>query len=393
LANQTLRFAQGDSFEIISKRTMPDSERQALPRGRVMSIDALRGFDMFWIIGGGAIFRSLHEIFEHPATAWIRQQLSHAEWEGFRPWDLVMPLFLFVVGVVMPFAFNKRLERGDSKRLLYFHIIKRTLILFVVGMVAQGHLLEYDLSKLHFFSNTLQAIAAGYLISAIVILNMRLIWQIVTTAALLLLFWGLMMLVPVPGQGAGVLEPDVNLAIFIDRLILRGFIDGTDPPYTWILSSMTFACTVMLGVMAGHLLRSEKSSRAKVLWLLAAAVGSLALGWVWGIWFPIIKHLWTSSFVLFSAGWCYLLLALFYLVIDVWGFKKWAFGFVVIGMNSIAVYTVTRLFNFDHIGGIFVGGLDKYCGNWSGFIHRLAGFAVIWLILWWMYRKKSFIKI
>jgi len=372
---------------------MSNDEPQSLPKGRIMSIDALRGFDMFWIIGGWSIFRSLHEIFDNPTTQWINKQLSHVRWEGFRPWDLIMPLFLFVVGVVMPFAFNKRLAAGQSKKRLYLHIIMRTMILFVLGMVAQGHLLEYDLSKLHFFSNTLQAIAAGYLIAAIILLNLRIVWQIVTTVVLLLFFWALMMLIPVPGHGAGMLEPDVNLAIYLDRLILRGFIDGTDPPYTWILSGMAFVCTVMLGVMAGHLLRSEKKDIVKVLLLLAAGLGCVVLGWIWNFWFPIIKHLWTSSFVLYSAGWCYLLLALFYLVIDFWGFKKWAFGFVVIGMNAIAVYMATHVFNFRHIGDIFVDGLDKYVGDWSSFIHAVAAFAVIWLILWRMYHKRLFIKI
>ncbi len=370
-----------------------EKEPQSLPKGRIMSIDALRGFDMFWIIGGWSIFRGLHEKFDNSTTQWLTQQLSHVRWEGFRPWDLIMPLFLFVVGVVMPFAFNKRLAAGQSKKRLYFHIIIRTVILFVLGMIAQGHLLEYDLSKLHFYSNTLQAIAAGYLIAAIILLNLRIVWQIVTTVVLLLLFWALMMLVPVPGHGAGMLEPDVNLAIYIDRLILGSFIDGTDPPYTWILSSMTFATTVMLGVMAGHLLRLDKKGIVKVLYLLAAGVGCVALGWIWNFLFPVIKHIWTSSFVLYSAGWCYLLLALFYLVIDVCGLRRWAFPFVVIGMNAIAVYMATHVFNFRHIGDIFVNGLDKYVGDWSPFVHAVAALAVIWLIMWWMYRKRLFIKI
>ena len=372
---------------------MSNDEKQSLPKSRIMSIDALRGFDMFWIIGGWSIFRGLHEKFDNSTTQWLSQQLSHVKWEGFRPWDLIMPLFLFVVGVVMPFALNKRLARGDSKRRLYFHIIIRTVILFALGMIAQGRLLTYDLSKLRIYSNTLQAIAAGYLIAAIILLNLRIVWQIVTTAVLLLLFWALMMLIPVPEYGAGVLTPEGNLAIYIDRLIFGGFIDGTDPPYTWILSSMTFATTVMLGVMAGHLLRLEKKGIMKVLYLLAAGVGCVVLGWRWNSWFLVVKHIWTSSFVLYSAGWCYLLLALFYLVIDVCGFKKWAFPFVVIGMNAIAVYMATHVFNFRHIGDIFVDGLDKYVGNWEAFIHAVAAFAVIWLIMWWMYRKKLFIKI
>lgn len=381
------------SEEVEKMAEITNGEKQNVITSRMMSIDALRGFDMFWIIGGERIFASLHAIFNNPTTGWIKRQLSHVEWEGFRFEDLIMPLFLFIVGVVMPFSLAGRLARGDSRRRIYLHIIKRTLILFVLGMVAQGNLLEYDLSKLHIYSNTLQAIAAGYLIASIIILNMRRLGQIVTTAVLLLLFWGLMMLVPVPGQGADKLAADGNLAIYLDKLILGRFQDGTK--YTWILSSMTFACTVMLGVMAGQLLHSQKRNIIKFLCLLALGIGCLALGLIWGryLGFPIIKHLWTSSFVLFSGGICYLLLAFFYLVIDVWGFKKWAFFFVVIGTNAIAVYMARSQFDFRTLGDIFVDGLDKYCGNWNSFIHAAAGLAIVWLILFWMYRKKSFIKI
>jgi predicted acyltransferase len=358
-----------------------------------MSIDALRGFDMFFIIGGERIFASLHDIFNSPATELIRTQLTHVKWEGFRFEDLIMPLFLFIVGVVMPYSFDKRRLAGQSKVRLYLHILKRTVILFVLGMVAQGHLLEFDISKLHIYSNTLQAIAAGYIIAAIIMLNLGLRWQIAVTGILLLLFWGLMMLVPFPGRGADVLMPDSNLAIYIDRIVFGPFIDGTDPPYTWILSSMTFACTVMLGVMAGHLLRSDKVGIRKVLWLLVIGIGCIVAGLAWSLCFPIIKHLWTSSFVLFSGGICFVLLALFYLVIDVLGFRIWAFGFVVIGMNAITVYMAVHIVNFRIISSVFVGGLEKYTGNWYSLIHALAGFAVVWLILWWMYRKKTFIKI
>ena len=264
-------------------------------------------------------------------------------------------------------------------------------LLFALGMVAQGNLLACDLSKLHIYCNTLQAIAAGYLIASILMLNMRFVWQMITTAGLLLLFWALMAWVPVPGYGAGVLTQDANLAIYLDKLILGRFQDGTN--YSWILSSITFGCTVMLGVMAGQLLRSERSQADKVVWLLGAGVGTLVLGLLWGKSFPIIKHLWTSSFVLFSAGWCYLLLALFYLVIDVWGLRKWAFGFMVIGMNAIVVYMATSLFYFGNIGNIFVGGMAKWLQQWNDFVQAAAAFAVVWLILYYMYRKKSFVKI
>ena len=369
---------------------------------RLMSIDALRGFDMFWIIGGWYIFNGLHTALDNSTTAFLKNQLKHVEWEGFVFEDLIMPLFLFIVGVVMPFSFNKRLGRGDSKWKLYIHVLLRSAILFVLGMIAQGDLLVLDPSKLKIYCNTLQAIAAGYLISAIIILNMRVRWQIVTTVLLLLLFWALMMLVPFPGRVADRLDQKANLAAYIDWFILDPFDDGLN--YTWILSSMTFACTVMLGVMAGHLLRSQVDDNRKVYILVALVILTLEIGWLWGGCFfgvgnfyagpfPIITRLWTSSFVLFSAGLSYLLLALFYLVIDVWAFKKWAYGFVVIGTNAIFVYMLTHLVDFHSIAGRFVVGLDKFVGPWKDFTHAVAAFALVWLILFWMYRKKSFIKV
>jgi len=388
-----MRYEDFNTEENQKEQKITNGEKQNVLPSRVMSIDALRGFDMFWIIGGERIFASLDAIFKSPQTAWIKNQLSHVEWEGFRFEDLIMPLFLFVVGVVMPFSLAGRLERGDSKRKIYLHIIKRTLLLFVLGMVAQGNLLDFDLSNLHIYCNTLQAIAAGYLIASIIILNMERAGQIITTAVLLLLFWALMMLVPVPGQGADKLAADGNLAIYLDKLILGRFQDKTH--YTWLLSSMTFAGTVMLGAMAGHLLRSQKSNVIKVLSLLGLGIGGVVLGLAWDkyLGFHIIKHLWTSSFVLFVGGICYLLLAFFYLIIDVWGFKKWAFIFVVIGMNAIAVYMARSLFGFQIFGDALVGGLDKFCGSWKDLIHRVTDLAIVWLILLWMYRKRSFIKI
>ena len=361
------------------------------PHQRVLSVDALRGFDMFLIVGGYGIITGFIKAANIGFFNALLPQTQHVRWEGFHFWDLIMPLFLFIVGVAMPFSLGKRLQRGDSKKQLYLHIIKRAVILFILGMIAQGYLLEYDLSKLHIYCNTLQAIAAGYLIASIIILNMKVVWQMVTTAVLLLLFWALMALVPVPGSQAGTLTPDGNLAIYLDKLILGRFEDET--AYTWILSSITFGCTVMMGTMAGEVLRSEKTPAAKVIRLSAAGVGSTVLGLVWGVWFPIIKHLWTSSFVLFSGGICLLLLAAFYLVIDVWGLRKWAFGFVVIGTNAIAVYMATHLFDFCQIGNIFVGGLDKWLGQWNGFVQAAASFAVVWLILYFLYRKKIFIRI
>ena len=359
-----------------------------------MSLDALRGFDMFWIIGGGVALKSLdgalsNEYYHNV----IIPQLSHVRWEGFRFIDLIMPLFLFIVGAAMPFSFGKRLSHDDRKSKLYAHVLKRFFILFILGMVAQGHLLDYDLSKLHILCNTLHAIAAGYLIASLIILNMRAIGQIVVTMILLLGYWALLGLVAVPGHERGLISENVNLAFYVDKVILGHFQDVTDPQYTWILSSMTFAATVMLGCLAGQLLRSEAGDYARVLWLFVAGVACLGLGLLWGAVFPIIKHIWTSSFVLFSGGICYFLLALFYLIIDVWNLRKWAFVFVVIGMNAIAVYMVVQVYGFRVFGDVFVKGLENRLGEWYQFVRSLTGLFALWLILFWLYRKKAFIKI
>jgi predicted acyltransferase len=363
-------------------------------RERLMSLDALRGFDMFWIIGGWGIVAGLGKGLGSPwFDRYVMPQIEHVPWEGFVAWDLIMPLFLFVVGAAMPFSFARRLEAGGSKTRLYLHILYRVAVLWVLGMIAQGHLLAYDLSKLQLYSNTLQAIAAGYLIASVLLLNLQWRWQLVATGGLLLLYWGLLALVPVPGHAGGHFSEQGNLALYLDRLILGRFQDGTNPPYTWILSSMTFGTSVMMGAFAGQLLRSNRSAVSKVLLLLGCGVACVLAGWAWGQSFPIIKHLWTSSMVLFAAGWSFLLLALFYLVIDVLHLRFLAFFFVVIGMNAIAVYMATHVFDFRHLGDIFVGSTARWTGNWHDFVRATAAFAIIWLILFYLYRKKTFVKI
>ncbi|MCE5250390.1 DUF5009 domain-containing protein [bacterium] len=371
---------------------MSGNSQAVKPGARIASIDALRGFDMFWIIGGTEIVGGIARGSGNRYLNALMPQFEHVPWEGFHFLDLIMPLFLFVVGVVMPYSFKKRLTRGDSKKDIYVHVIKRVIILFVLGMMTQGNLFEYSWSSLHIFIGTLPAIGAGYLVASTLMLAMNLRRQIAATTFFLLLYWALMKLVPVPGYGAGVLTPTGNLGFYLDHLIMQGFLPQ-DRVYTQLLNIMTFGSTVMLGVFAGYLLQSERTGKEKVLRLLGLGVGTIIAGLVWSRWFPIIKHIWSSSFVLFSGGLSYLLLAVFYLIIDVLGYRKWAFVFTIIGMNSIAVYMATHLYDFRNIGTIFVGGLAKWAGEWNDFVQALAAFAVVWVILYWMYRKKTFVSI
>jgi predicted acyltransferase len=244
---------------------------------------------------------------------------------------------------------------------------------------------------MHLWTDTLHAIAIGYLVSSVLILETNRRVQLIVTGSLLLLYWLCMALIPVPGVGAGIYKPDANLALYIDNAILGHWQEGAG--WTYILSNMTFICSVMLGVFAGHLLMSDVKPMKKAGMLALIGVCCIIAGKVWGIWFPIIHHLWTSSLVLFAGGLSFLLLALFYLIIDVLGYKKWSFFFVVIGMNAIGVYVATHLFDFTKIGNVFVGGVLKWLGVWAPFVEASAALAVIWLILYWMYKTKTFIKI
>lgn len=358
---------------------------------RVNSVDALRGFDLFWIIGAEAVLKSLNRIFDSPTTNFISTQLNHVEWTGFRFYDLIMPLFLFIVGVSLPFSFRKRLEKSPSKAALWPHIIKRVLLLWILGMAVQGNLFDYDWGKIKFYSNTLQAIASGYLISAILVLYLKVSWQAIGTLILMLIYWAIIALVPVPGVGAGVITPEGNFAIYFDKLILGSFQDGTT--YSWIVSSLNFGATTMLGVFAGYLLQSELKINKKVIWLLIAGIALITLGSIWHIWLPSVKHIWTSSFVLFSGGICLLSLALFLWLVDGLNFKKGFLFFTIIGMNAIFAYCASHLFDFGQVADVVVGGLKQYTGDWYRFIRALGGFGVLYLILWQMYKYKIYIKI
>jgi predicted acyltransferase len=357
---------------------------------RLMCIDALRGFDMLWIIGGAEVVVTFSKASGISLFNNIDKHFDHT-WGQFHFYDLIMPLFLFIVGVVMPVAFSRRIRKGESKKEIYYHILKRVAILYILGLIASGNLLSFDAARIHLWTDTLHAIAIGYLVSSVLILEVPFKWQVSITAGLLLLYWGVMALVPIPGHGSGLYEPDMNLALYVDNAVLGHWQEGLG--WTYILSNMTFICSVMLGTFAGRILLSSGEPLRNAGILAIIGICCIVAGRIWGIWFPIIHHLWTSSLVLFAGGISFVLLSLFYLVIDIWGFRKWAFIFKVIGMNAIAVYVATHLFDFRLIGDIFAGGLTGWLGNWNEFTRSLAALTVIWLILYWMYSKKTFIKI
>ncbi len=378
-----------------------DAQRSSIPAqtiavkpGRLLSLDGLRGFDMFWIIGGQGIVMGLAKVWPGKFSTAVVQQLHHVPWEGLHCYDVIWPLFLFMVGVSIPLSLSKRKANGATNKALYLHAVRRALILFVLGMVAQGNLLQFNLATLHPCYSVLHGIAAGYLIATIVTMNLKPKGQAITTAVFLILYWMLLITIPVPGVGRGVLTPYGNAATYIDNLVLGRFSyvpQGQEN--TWFLSYLGFAASVLIGVLVGELLLSKRSQRLKCWILYGCGAGLIVLGLIWSIWLPVIKLLWDSSFVLITGGISCLVMATFYLVIDVLGYRRWVFPFSVIGMNALAVYMATELFDFRHIGNIFVGHLLLRAGRWDDFVAESAAFAIVWLILYWMYRTRSFVKL
>jgi predicted acyltransferase len=362
--------------------------------GRIASLDALRGFDMFWIIGGDSICRSLPAVKDTPVTQFLARQVEHRPWAGFTFYDLIFPLFFFIIGAVMPFSLLKRAEKGESRKRLYFHIVRRSMILILLGLIAGG-VLEFDFANMRWMG-ILQRIGLCYLLVSILVLNTKRRTQFGVFAAILLLYWAALALIPVPHFGAGSMTPEGSLHTFIDQKVLPGrfsaeFYGPGDS--LGVLSTLTAACSVLLGVFAGYWLKSERSAETKTLGLLIGGILCLGIGYAWGLVFPIIKHIWTSSYVLWAGGWCLFLMAAFYWVIDVKGRTRWAFFFIVIGMNAILIYFGQQVADFDRIAGFFLSGVVAKAGAISPVILPLGALVVKWQGLRFLYRHKLFFSV
>jgi predicted acyltransferase len=370
------------------------TELPAATSPRLQSLDALRGFDMFWIIGGQGIVLGLAKAWPGKPASAVVAQLHHVRWQGLHFYDVIWPLFMFMVGVSLSFSLAKRKAGGASNKALVWHAARRAAVLFFMGMVAQCNLLQFSFSSLHPCYSVLHGIAAGYFLATLLALNLRPVGQAIATGGLLVAYWILLLTIPVPNAGRGVLTPTGNAATYIDGLILGRFsYVPAGSENTWFLSYLGFASSVMIGVLAGELLLSDRAGRRKC-WILGAyGAGLVLLGAVWSAFLPVIKLLWDSSFVLISGGISCLMMVAFYLVIDVLGYRKWAFPFSVIGMNALAVYMATELFDFRKLGNIFVGHLLPRVGRWDQLVSESAAFVIIWLILYWMYRTRSFVKL
>ena len=364
---------------------------------RLSSLDILRGADMFLLLFLGPIFHRLCEVYPE-GTGWLAHQTEHVAWEGFVLWDIIMPLFLFMSGVTIPFSMARFKEGARPEGKFYLRLLRRFCLLFFLGWIVQGNLLDFDWKVFHPFANTLQAIAVGYVVAALLFVHLDCRWQIVAGLGLFAAYW-----IAFAATGMN-LDVQDNVAMVVDKAVLGAHRDGVlwaadgswsfdlHYQYTWILSSLDFAVTVLLGSFAGQMLRSGRFSPAKRAGLVAlTGIGLVAAGLAISLLFPIVKKIWSSSMTLYSGGICFLLLALTYCLVDVRGWHKGADWLKIYGMNAITAYCIGQVVKFNSVSHSLLHGFSSF--TWYPVLIAFANGCILFFILWLLYRKKIFLRV
>jgi predicted acyltransferase len=298
---------------------------------RLVALDTFRGITIAAMILVNNPGASRHEY------AWLR----HARWNGCRPADLIFPAFLFIAGAAIPLSFGRQIEQGAPRSGIRSKILTRTRIIFGLGLLLNAlPYFDWDVLRI---PGVLQRIALCYGAAALIALYLSVRGQILSAAALLVTYWALMMLVPVSGDGAGVLRPGADLGAHVDRTLMGRHLlhEGWDPE--GFLGTLPAIATTLIGVFAGHWVRKAPSARRCVIGLLAGGAANVLLGEIWNVWFPINKNLWTSSFAVFSAGVAALAFAFCFWLVDIRGLRRWAVPFVIYGTNPILAYGLSSL--------------------------------------------------
>jgi predicted acyltransferase len=355
---------------------------------RLASIDALRGFDMLWICGGRAVVEAAAALTGWRALEVASRQMRHVEWDGFTFWDLIFPLFLFLAGVSFPFSLASRRARGDSEGRIRAHVLRRGLVLVALGVLYNVGP-SFDLSDLR-YASVLGRIGLAWMLAALIAVRWGWRGQLGWIAAILLGYWALLTLVPVPGQGAPSLEPGRTLADWLDRTLLPGRLHRGVRDPEGILSTLPAVATGLAGMLAGRAMKAPLVPGRRLAGLVLVGLAALALGGLWDRAFPINKNLWSSSFVLWTAGWSLLLLALFHATVDLGGLRRLAFPLVVFGANALTAYLLWRFLDFTAAARAVLGEAE---GPGLRLATALFALGLEWLVLLGLYRRRWFLRV
>ncbi|UDQ97842.1 DUF5009 domain-containing protein [Lentisphaerota bacterium WC36G] len=356
---------------------------------RLQSLDVLRGFDMFWIIGGDKILR---EFIKWSNCPWLNKNVMphthHEAWHGFKAYDLIFPLFIFITGVTLPFVFEKLLQKNESKTKIILKIIRRSLLLVLLGLIYNG-MMQFHFSELR-IPSVLGLIGMAYGVGALIVLNFSIKRQLIIAVSMLVGFYFVMCFIP----GTDLTATN-TVASYVDRFLLSGHLyhNGWDPE--GVLYIAPASVLVIFGALTGSFLKKKDFTGYRKSGILAlAGLSFIIIAWAWNKLFPINKQLWSSSFIVLTAGISAMLMALFYLVIDVWKFRKMFFPFVLIGSNSIFIYMAYKAINFSHTSDfLFSGVINMFPKSFGGVLIALSVVVTEVLLLWFLYRKKIFFKV
>lgn len=375
-------------------RTIKIKTTIAAPQQRLYPLDALRGFDMFWIMGAEEIFHSMSRATGSSFWGAIAEQFTHPAWNGFHFYDLIFPLFLFIAGVATPYSIGRELEKGKSRQQLLGRVIKRGLILVLLGVIHNNGLVIKPISEIR-FASVLGRIGLAYMFANIIYLYTKERTQMIWFGALLIGYWLLLKFTSAPGFPPGDLTMQGNFASYIDRTLLPGklYLGIHDPE--GLFSTIPAVGTGLLGILTGNFLKnSSVNQQTKTLRMALAGVIFLVLAQIWNLDFPVNKNLWTSSFVLHVGGLSLLFLSLFYYIIDVKGYKSWAFFFRVIGMNSILIYMSGDFINWAYTTKSVFGWVGQLLGDpYNAVFLAICYVGIKWLFLYFMYQKKIFLRV
>lgn len=371
----------------VAKATTSSPEQTVTPAPRpkrLVSLDAFRGWTMFWIVGGAALVEGLQALNPNPLINGVVYELNHTDWQGLRFYDLIWPSFMLMTGMSLPLSYAKR-SLTQTHHQIFMRVLRRFAVLFLLGSLRES--IHFNHAYIVELSSALQPIAVAYLAAFLLI---RKSWKFqASVGAGILVFYALLLaFVPAPGVPAGSYDRNANLVLWTDLVTV-----GRVLPVHWgtVICTLPTISTTILGMLLGELLMTGRSAASKMKIMGLVGLSGVVLGWALNPVIPIVMKIWTTSYGLASAGFACLMFLVFYWLIDVRGYRKLAFPFLVIGTNAVAIYMSESIIPWSRTVAIFTHPLVGTLGSFTPLFHAIAVLTAEWLVLYWMYKRKIFL--